>query len=93
MNFLHYTVTTGPREAVRVYLTGSAANVLVMDDPNFQKFKAGQAYRYYGGHYTVSPAFIKPPFPGRWNVVVNLGGLDGMPGAGTVNAVVQVVHA
>jgi len=88
MNFLHYTVTTGPSEAVRVYLTGSAANVLVMDDVNFLSFKSGQAYRYYGGHYTRSPAIIKPPSSGRWNVVVNLGGL-----AGTVNAVVQVVHA
>ena len=88
MNFLHYVVTTGPREAVRVYLTGSAANVLVMDDPNIQNFKIGQPYRYYGGLYTLSPAIIKPPYPGRWNVVVNLGGLPG-----TVNTVVQVVHA
>jgi hypothetical protein len=71
-----------------VYLTGSTANVLVMDDENFQKLQVGQAYRYYGGHYTLSLAVTNPPNPGRWNVVVNLGGLPG-----TVNTVVQVVHA
>lgn len=87
MNFLHYIVTIGPRDVVRVYLTGNAANVLVMDDPNFQNFNVGQPYRYYGGYYTQSPAIIRPPVPGRWNVVINLGG-----GAGTVNAVVQVVQ-
>jgi len=88
MNFLHYAVATGPSEVVRVDLKGSAANVLVMDDPNFQSFKLGQGYRYYGGHFTRSPAIIRPPSGGRWNVVVNLGGF-----AGTVNAVVQVIHA
>jgi hypothetical protein len=93
MNFLPYSVTTGPLESVRVYLTGSAANVLLMDDSNFPKFQAGQAYRYYSGHYTRSPAVIKPPYPGRWDIVVSLGSPGGMPGAGTVNAVVQVVHA
>lgn len=87
MNFLHYTVTTGPGDVVQVYLTGNAANVLVMDDSNFQSFKSGQAYRYYGGYYARSPAIINPPSPGRWNVVINLGGRPG-----TVNAVVQVVH-
>jgi len=87
MNYLHYVVTTGPRDSVRVHLIGSAANVLVMDDANFQNFTVGQAYQYYGGYYTKTPAIIRPPSPGRWNVVINLGG-----GAGTVNAVVQVLH-
>jgi hypothetical protein len=87
VNFLHYIVTTGPRDAVRVQLSGSAANVLVMDDTNFQNYKLGQAYRYYGGYYKQSPVIIQPPSAGRWNVVINLGGLPG-----TVNAIVQVLH-
>jgi hypothetical protein len=88
VNYLHYNVTTGPHDVIRVHLKGSAANVLVMDDNNFRNFKSGSNYQYAGGHYTQSPAVIRPPLPGRWNVVVNLGGL-----AGTVNAVVQVIHA
>jgi hypothetical protein len=88
MNFLHYTVTIGARDAIRVFLTGSAANVLVMDDTNFQRFKTGQQHQYYGGYYTQSPVIIRPPYAGHWNVVINLGGF-----AGTVNAAVQVVNA
>lgn len=87
MNFLHYQVVTQPGDAIRVTLTGNAANVLVLDDINFGNFKTGRQYTYYGGYYTRSPVIIRPPGPGRWNVVVNLGGL-----AGTVNAVVQVLH-
>jgi hypothetical protein len=86
MTFLHYEVTTSKESVIRVNLTGNAANVLVMDDTNFQRFQQGSQYTYYGGYYTRSPAVIKPPQAGRWIVVVNLGG-----GIGTVNASVQVL--
>ena len=86
MNFLHYEVTTGPTDSIRVSLTGNAANVLVMDDVNFQSYRSGSQHHYYGGYYTRSPAIIKPPHAGHWHVVVNLGGL-----IGTVNALVQVI--
>ncbi len=88
MNFLHYEVNLGPTDAVTVSLHGSAANVLVLDDANFRNFQAGLQYQYYGGYYTRSPAVIRPPWAGRWHVVVNLGGLPG-----SVSAVVQVLHA
>jgi hypothetical protein len=86
MNFLHYQVATGTGSVIRVSLIGNAANVLVMDDANFNIFKQGGRYTYFGGYYTRTPVLIKPPSPGRWNVVVNLGGAPG-----TVKAVVQVV--
>jgi hypothetical protein len=88
MKFLHYIVTIGSGDAVRVHLTGNAANVLVMDDSNFRLYNEGKEYRYYGGYYTRTPAIIRPPSPGRWNVVVNLGG-----GVGSVNAIVHVVRS
>ncbi len=87
MDSLHYNVVTGPGDKIRVYLRGNAANVLVMDDANFQKYQQGLQYKYYGGRYTRSPAIIKPAVYGRLNVVVNLGGF-----AGEVNAVVQVLR-
>lgn len=87
MNFLHYEVTTAPGDAVRVLLSGNAANVLVMDESNFQSYQMGGHHTFYGGYYTRSPAIIHPPHAGRWHVVVNLGGY-----AGNVNAVVQVLH-
>jgi Domain of unknown function (DUF1883) len=87
MNFLHYKVVTRPRDRIRVYLKGNAANVLVMDDLNFANYRQGLQYDYYGGYYAVSPVIITPGLYGNLNVVVSLGGLPG-----SVNAVVQVLH-
>jgi hypothetical protein len=86
MNFLHYEVELGSKDSVKVILTGNAANVLLLDESNFRNYQSGQQYQYFGGHYTRSPAILRPPNAGHWHVVVNLGG-----GAGSVNAVVQVV--
>ena len=56
MNFLHYKVVSArPRDRIRVYLKGNAANVLVMDDLNFANYRQGLQYDYYGGYYAVSP--------------------------------------
>jgi hypothetical protein len=85
MNFLNYEVTTGPNSVIEVVLSGNSANVLVMDEGNFQSFRSGGAHRYYGGYYTQSPVVIKVP-PGRWHVIVHLGGL-----AGHVSAMVRVL--
>jgi hypothetical protein len=87
MNFLHYEVNLSRGDAVRVTLTGNAANVLLLDDSNYNSYQSGMQYRYYGGYYTRSPVIVRPPSPGHWHVVVNLGG-----NVGSVNAVVQVVH-
>jgi hypothetical protein len=87
MNFLNYKVVTRPGDSIRVYLTGNAANVRVMDDANFQKYRQGLEHRYFGGYYMKSPVIIKPGIFGLLNVVVDLGGYPG-----TVNAVVQVLH-
>jgi hypothetical protein len=84
MNFLNYEVSTGPNSMIEVVLSGTAANVLVMDEANFQSFRSGSNHRHYGGYYTQSPIFIKAP-PGRWHVVVHLGGA-----AGRVSATVTV---
>jgi hypothetical protein len=85
MNFLNYDVSTGPDSVIEVTLSGNAANVLVMDEGNFQSFRSGGAHRYYGGYYTQSPIIIKVP-PGRWHVVAHLGGY-----AGHLTAAVRVL--
>lgn len=85
MNYLHTEVTTRTGEAVEVVLQGQAANVLLLDDANYALYTMDRQYHYYGGHFTRSPALIRPPHPGRWHVVVDLGG-----GAGQVTASVRV---
>lgn len=51
-----------------------------MDDPNFDRYRRGQAHGYFGGDATRSPVSIRPPRPGRWHVTVDLGGSPAQSG-------------
>lgn len=64
-------------EIVEVTLHGNAANVLLLDSSNFQSYKSGRRYTYYGGHVTRSPYQLKIPRSGIWYVVIDLGGYSG----------------
>ena len=87
MNSMDYEVSTQAQDVIRVSLSGNAANVRVMDNSNFQSYRSGRQHRYYGGHYRQSPVIIRPPSPGHWHVVVDLGGYPGH-----VNAAVDVIR-
>lgn len=87
MKFIHSEVTTEAGDAILVTLNGNEANVMVMDDSNFRSYRSGGRFTYFGGHYKRSPAIVRPPLSGHWNVVVDLGGLSGK-----VQAAVRVVH-
>jgi hypothetical protein len=76
MNFLHSEVHVGPGQAVVVQLD-HAANVRVMDDANFSRYRRGEAHRYHGGLAQRSPVAIRLPSSGRWHVTVDLGGRAG----------------
>jgi hypothetical protein len=84
MNFLNYEVQLDRGDVVVVTLD-KQANVRLMDQMNFAFYERGQQYRYYGGLAPSSPAHIGAPGPGRWHVVIDLGGYPG-----TVGASVQV---
>lgn len=66
---------------VRVNLTGTEANVELVDPTNRLEFKAGRRHNYYGGHYKQSPAIIPVPRTGHWYVMVHLGGFGGRVGS------------
>jgi len=87
MNFLHYDVWTQSGDIIEVSLTGNAANVLLMDDSNFQNYRSGRQFQYHGGYFTQSPAIIRAPSAGHWKIVVDLGGRGGH-----VNAAVRVIR-
>ncbi|WNG20405.1 DUF1883 domain-containing protein [Cystobacter fuscus] len=87
MKFLHFEVDTSAGDAVLVELSGNAANVRLMDFINFNSYRRGGRHRYYGGHFTRSPAVLHPPHAGHWHVTVDLGGYRGH-----VNATVRVVN-
>lgn len=78
MQFRHYDL--GHRsggEIVEVSLSGNAANVKLMDSPNFQSYRAGRRHHYTGGHATRSPVRLQVPRAGQWHVAIDLGGYRG----------------
>ena len=76
MNFLHYDLDLEPDEAVQVELD-EKANVRLLDDLNFAKYKRGERHSYFGGLAKESPVQLTPPHGGHWNLVIDLGGYPG----------------
>lgn len=87
MNFLHKEFDLGLNDVVEVTLD-HAANVQLMDETNFQAYRDGRPFRYYGGYVTQSPVQLPAPSAGRWHLVVDLGGQ-----AGTVRASARVLSS
>ena len=75
-------------DVVVVTLSGSAANVRLLDSFNFSQYQGGQNHSYYGGLAQQSPVRIPIPHSGMWHVVVDMQGLGG-----SVNAGIQVIPA
>lgn len=63
-----------------------AANVVLVDEPNYELYKQGGKFRHLGGYATKSPIRFNVPSSGRWHVVVDLGG-----GPGQVEALFQLL--
>lgn len=85
MNYLHYEFDIGPTNAIVVTLD-KQANVRLLDDINYNKYRRGEQHTYYGGLATSSPARVSPPHFGHWHLVIDLGGYSGR-----VSASVRVV--
>jgi hypothetical protein len=62
---------------VVVHLSGSAANVRLMDSSNYQSYKSGRAHRYFGGLVKRSPHRIVVPKRAHWYLTVDMAGLRG----------------
>ncbi len=58
-------------------MSGTAANVRLLDSSNFQSFRSARRNRYIGGHATRSPVRLQVPHSGHWYVTVDLGGHSG----------------
>jgi hypothetical protein len=78
MSFTHYDLgQKNGGNTVEVTLQGTEANVLLLDDSNFNAYRNGRKCNYWGGHYKRSPARISIPHAAHWHVVVDLGGYRG----------------
>lgn len=77
-DFIHSDL--GYRQAgdvVEITLSGSAANVRLLDNSNFSSYRNGQQHRYFGGLATQSPVRLQIPNAGYWHVAVDMQGLQG----------------
>lgn len=85
MTYLHNEFDAGPDDLVEITLD-SGANVQLMDEANFDNYRNGRQFHYYGGYVTTSPFSIRPPRQAHWHLVVDLGGY-----AGRVSASAKVI--
>lgn len=76
MKFLHYELDFGPHDVAQINLE-VPAYVRLTDDENYKAYRQGTQYRYHGGVANASPANVKPPKPGRWHLIIDLGGREG----------------
>lgn len=77
MEYLHQEYDLRPGDVVEVNLAGNAANVILLDQANFENYKQGRQYTYFGGYYRTSPVRLTTPRQGHWHLVVDLGGAAG----------------
>jgi Domain of unknown function (DUF1883) len=63
--------------SVSVKLTGSSANVILLDAVNFARYRAREPFSYTGGLQVATPARLTIPRDDHWFVVVDLGGYSG----------------
>jgi hypothetical protein len=54
-----------------------AANVFMVDSPNFSAFKRGRDFKYYGGLIQRTPHDFVVPRSGHWYIVAHTWGLQG----------------
>jgi hypothetical protein len=73
MNFLHQEFDLDAGDIVEVMLD-NPANVQLLDPENYDAYRNGRTFDYYGGYVKVSPFQIRAPRAGRWHLVVDLGG-------------------
>jgi len=87
MKFTEYDLGFLERgQIVEITLSGSAANVQLMDGSNLSNYKSGKKYQYLGGSAKHSPVKLPIPYSGIWYVVIDMRGL-----VGTVRSSVRVL--
>jgi hypothetical protein len=55
---------------------------VLLDSTSYEHYRRGESFEYHGGFAQDSPFPITPPHPGRWHLVVDLGGHTGQVEAG-----------
>jgi hypothetical protein len=82
MDFVHYDLNQLGGGAVVEVALDTAANVRLLDDPNFTGYRMGRQYEFFGGYVTQAPYIVRVPHAGHWHLVIDLGGYPGQVRSG-----------
>jgi hypothetical protein len=77
VNFLYSDLKTLKKGSTVVVTLNKRANVRLMDQTNYNKFKRGDRHTYHGGEARTSPMRIPVPRSGHWYLTIDLGGRSG----------------
>lgn len=74
MSFIHSDLGQCPTgRVVQFTLSGTSANVRLLDSSNFRAYQQGRAYRGVMARAVRSPVHLRVPHGGHWHAVVDLG--------------------
>jgi hypothetical protein len=70
-DYFHKRLRLQQGQAVEIQIN-SPANVMLLTDVNFEKYKRSRVFYYYGGRHRETPIIIFPPRPGSYHLVIDL---------------------
>lgn len=72
MKYLYWDLGEQRQDSgVVVHLRGSAANVILLDPVNFDRYRYGLSFDYAGGLHTSTPVRLDIPKDGHWYLVID----------------------
>ena len=83
---MHYEMKAGPGEIIQVSISRDA-NVRLLDQLNYAKYKLGKSFTATAGPETEGPVKFVAPYRATWHVIVDMEGR-----MGTVRAFVEVLQ-
>ncbi|MHC1593974.1 MAG: DUF1883 domain-containing protein [Methanotrichaceae archaeon] len=86
MDYAHYELDLGRNDVVKVEVDRQA-NVVLLDEVNYQRYRRRQRFEYCGGLQKQSPMHLRAPRQGHWHLVVDLAG-----SRGTIRTSVKVIR-
>lgn len=76
-DYIHQEKYLKHGDQVILQSANQACNFMIMDGTNYNYYRQGKQFRYYGGSCTQVPSYITVPHATNWHVVADLGGRGG----------------
>ena len=76
MDYVHYEFTLEKGDMVKVGVDRQA-NVMLLDELNYQRYRRRQRFEYHGGLQKKPLAYLGAPSQGHWHLVIDLAGSRG----------------